>query len=148
MGRSRNREGARPLPLDKGAVKKIITTDNPQELVKQAKKIGKNLADVGLTTSQIRNIFTTARKLQAAWPKDSTRARRQLVLLKPKLAYQAQRKREVGALQPWLEEAIDQVIAAPDPKEERTRFMRFMEFFEAILAYHAAAGGKQEEKRR
>lgn len=151
-----NRSSSQGIPVDERAVADIIVQGDPEELVKWAEQIGKNLAEVGLTTSQIRNVFTTARKLQATWPHprsaDTHRhdaVRRQLVLLKPKLAYQAKRKQEVEALSGWLVAGIDAVVSGrPEPKDEYARFMRFIEFFEAILAYHTAFGGKQEEKRR
>jgi CRISPR-associated protein Csm2 len=61
---------------------------------------------------------------------------RRLLLLQPKLEYQARRQKEVKGLKDVLILAIEQV------KGNRERFVRFVEFFEAILAYHVAAGGK------
>ena len=61
---------------------------------------------------------------------------RELLLLKPKLAYQAAREEKVKPLADVLEVAIDQVDG------RRERFQRFVELFEAILAYHTTYGGK------
>ena len=61
---------------------------------------------------------------------------RQLLLLQPKLEYQARRQSEVTELKDVLITAIRLV----DGKRER--FAHLVEFFEAILAYHVAAGGK------
>jgi len=65
----------------------------------------------------------------------------EFVLLKPKLAYaaaRAARDNERGAqeLKDVLTWAIDEVGA------DETKFARFVDFFEAILAYHQAAGGR------
>jgi len=63
--------------------------------------------------------------------------------LGPKMAYRARRERGQGVerLRQVLDEAINEVLAAPDEKEKNQRFQRFVEFFEAILAYHKAYGG-------
>jgi len=41
-----------------------------------------------------------------------------------------------------LSEAIDVVVEADDPKAQAKRFKQFVNFFEAILAYHREAGGR------
>jgi CRISPR-associated protein Csm2 len=163
MGRNREQQRPQPsFPVDREAVRVIITEDDPERLVQVAEDLGKYLADIGLTTSQIRNIFGTARRLQADWLRPRYEeseleeselivekrhaARRQLVLLKPKLAYQAQRMPPVKPLADWLVEGINWVIENDDPKEQYFRFTRFMDFFEAVLAYHTAKGGKQEQR--
>jgi CRISPR-associated protein Csm2 len=111
-------------------------------LVKRAKEVGDSLARQ-LTTSQIRNVFGTVRQIQMMWVPQATsqqqqQATRQLLLLKPKLAYQARRERGQGVkiLDKVLSPAIDLV------GDDRERFQNFVDFFEAILAYHTAAGGK------
>lgn len=118
----------------------IIKGDTPL-LVRKAKEIGEALKQADLKSTQIRNIFGTVRQIQAAWPlhpdEEAKRAAyRQLQLLKPKLAYQAARNKEVQGLANILTPAIDYVGT------DRQRFQHFVDFFEAILAYHAAAGGK------
>jgi len=141
------------LAVDLRAIEEIITIDNSQLLVKVAQQLGKHLVEAGLATSQIRNIFGTARRLQTAWLRPPLgdegkrrTARRQLVLLKPKLAYQSERIPPVKPLANWLIPAIDWVVSDPDELEQYQRFTRFMDFFEAVLAYHTAAGGKQEQR--
>ena len=68
---------------------------------------------------------------------------RKLILLKPKMAYRARRERGRGVeeLTNVLDPAIDLVMGGADLKTQQERFHRFVEFFEAILAYHKAAGG-------
>ncbi|WP_119071500.1 type III-A CRISPR-associated protein Csm2 [Aggregatilinea lenta] len=148
-------QGASHLPVDGNAISGIITEDRPELLVTWAQRLGENLVQVGLKTSQIRNIFGTARKLQADWLPPSAderdevgqrrqRARRQLVLLKPKLAYQSRREPAVEGLALWLGAAIDAVVTAQNGSpEEYKYFSRFMDFFEAVLAYHRYFGGKE-----
>ncbi|MBP8975048.1 MAG: type III-A CRISPR-associated protein Csm2 [Anaerolineae bacterium] len=122
--------------------------DSTRQLVKTAQEWGEHLARQKLTTSQIRTIFGLVRLIELSWPSDindperARRAERDLILLKPKLAYQAQRDADknkqtqpVRQLEELLSPAIDLV------QGDRDNFQRFVDFFEAVLAYHKAAGG-------
>lgn len=117
-----------------------------QMLVTTAEKIGQELEERGLKSSQIRTIFGTVRQIEMSWTLDSSdpvkqsaamrKATTQLVLLKPKMAYQAVRNKPVKPLATILSRGIDLV------GDNRENFQRFVDFFEAILAYHKAAGGE------
>jgi CRISPR-associated protein Csm2 len=61
--------------------------------------------------------------------------RNDLIMLKPKLAYAAARNRNVEELKDALTQAINQV-------DNHEKFKNFVDFFEAILAYHRAYGGE------
>jgi CRISPR-associated protein Csm2 len=124
----------------------ITDPDGGETLVKTADALGQDLQRQRLTTSQIRAIFGEVRQIQAEWTisEDSRRkALRKLILLKPKMAYRARREsgRAVEALKDVLEPAVDLVIQEKDQKKQDGHFQRFVEFFEAILAYHKAHGG-------
>ena len=101
-------------------------------LVSTAESLGRKLKDQGLKTSQIRKVYGAVKKIQMA---DEFR-RNDLIMLKPKLAYAAARNKEVTDLKDALTQAIDQV--GDDPH----KFKNFVDFFEATLAYHRAAGGQ------
>ncbi len=120
-------------------LRKIIQSDEGTELlVKTANAIGSSLARQQLTTNQIRAIFGEVRRIEGDWKIDPKRANKNLILLKPKMAYRAkkeQRSRGVGELVSVLDPAINLVAG------KQKNFTRFVEFFEAILAYHKAAGG-------
>ena len=120
------------LPDDK-TIKKIIEGDT-KTLVKEAEVLGKHLKQKDLTTSQIRNVFGSIKKMEMRGFKE-----RELLLLKPKLAYAASRpgaKQGTRDLRDILSTAIGYV------EDSQERFENFSNFFEAILAYHRAAGGK------
>lgn len=125
--------------------RKIIADGDVDLLVNTAQQVGEAVARQ-LTTSQIRNIFGEVRRIEMNWradqPTDDETAYRQVVLLQPKLAYQAKRERGRGVeeLQGVLSPCID-VIRKARKDERRLYFQRFVDFFEAILAYHKAAGG-------
>lgn len=146
---------------DQQALIQIIVDGNVEALVTWAESLGRGLAlTERLTTSQIRSFFGEVRQIQSIAESQVSRAgvidaqpagparlsdsiHRKLILLKPKLAYQSQRDKEnrkgegVLRLSEVLTPAID--LIERDPQ----RFRRFVEFFEAILAYHKAAGGKE-----
>ena len=124
----------------------IIAEGDVSLLVDTAKDVGSSLARQ-LTTSQIRNIFGEVRRIQMNWPAGATKEKadaafRGVVLLQPKLAYQAKRERGGGVeeLKLALNPCIDEIRKAPEDKRH-LYFTRFVDFFEAILAYHKAAGG-------
>jgi CRISPR-associated protein Csm2 len=121
-------------------VQALMTADESgAELVTFARQTAKSLVTQNLTRSQIRSIFTEVRQIEAMWPKPE--AVRRLNMLKPKLSYQAARSNTVNYLRDVLTDAIDEVVKAPAEKRDE-RFKRFVDLFEAILAYHRAEGGK------
>ena len=124
-------------------IAKIISADKSGgELVKFAEQTAQTLVKNNLRNTQIRNIFTEVRKIFALRTQDPDAALRRLQMLKPKLAYQAARHHQVKLLKDVLSEAVDQVIKIEDPTTRDVAFVRFMDLFEAILAYHKAYGGR------
>jgi len=113
-------------------------------IVKIAEPIGECLGrglryNDRLTTSQIRNIFTIAKKMQMKGIEEIDWE--EFILLKPKIAYLTRKTdSKLGAriLGDILIEAVD----AAYKKREKQHFRNFMNFFEAILAYHVSYGGK------
>ena len=116
----------------KHAVEKGIN----QSFIKEAEQFGGRIARE-VTTTQIRNIFGTIKKMEMG-QFDMSR----LLLLKPRIAYAKARERKLNELAEELQAAIDAVEAGKDSSEQEERFVRFCQGFEAILAYHRAAGGK------
>jgi len=108
-------------------------------LVTFAQQAADRLVESKLTRSQIRTVFTEVRQIEAQWGKPE--AIRRLNMLKPKLAYQTARSNSVDYLRLVLSEAIDEVVQSPANKRDE-RFQRFVDLFEAILAYHRAKGGR------
>lgn len=124
-------------------IQTIMNNDSTgQELVKFAENTAQQLVANQLTRGQIRNIFTEVRKIESLWEVDQEKALRRLVMLKPKMDYQTARIPQVQRLKEVLSEAIDEVVKGKDNKEKDERFKRFMNLFEAILAYHRAKGGR------
>ena len=109
-----------------------ILAGDSKKLVEDAKDLGELLGKekreggTGMTTSQIRNIFSEVKKMEFDKYK--------IELLRPKLAYTAGRHREVLPLQEVLDEAIKGI------DDDEGKFDRFKDFFEAIVAYHRKWG--------
>jgi len=124
----------------------IADADGAETLVRCADQLGRSLKESGLTTSQIRALFGEVRQIEGQWHSDDLnreKARRRLILLKPKMAYRARRERgrAVQELVGVLDPALQEVIQEKDRKKQDENFQRFVEFFEAILAYHKFYGG-------
>jgi CRISPR-associated protein Csm2 len=125
------------------SIQSIMTADESgKEMVEYAQKVAQALVRNGLTRSQIRTIFTEVRQIEAMWGASHQKeALRRLVMLKPKLAYQTARTSSMDLLQKELTAAIDEVEKA-NAEQKDAAFQRFVDFFEAILAYHRANGGR------
>ena len=120
-----------------------VIEDGGDILVNAAEKLGNEISHRyrGITTSQIRKVYSAVKKIQVKTRMGGEFQRNDLVLLKPKLAYvaaRAPRGREASTqkLQGALTQAIDQV-------DNHRKFKNFVDFFEATLAYHKAAGGQE-----
>lgn len=131
------------LGISQQYLDQIIVDGNAATLVHQAEELGDALQQTGLTKSQIRSLYGTVRQIQANWQQDLPAVRlRKVLLLKPRLAYQGARELKVKPLAETLSSAIDLVASAKDTETQELRFGHFVDLFEAILAYHTAAGGR------
>ncbi len=107
------------------------------EFIKGADTFGRDIARA-VTTSQIRNIYGSVKKLEMQSQLDLA----QLLILKPRIAYARSRQKSLDVLATVLSRGIDAVNEGRDDSERQERFRRFCQGFEAILAYHRAHGGK------
>lgn len=97
------------------------------KLVNDAKEIAEKIKD--LKTAQLRRIYGEVKRIEMDFEKTGDFNRDRLVLLKPRLAYAASKKDEVKPLTEILSVCIDKINSHDD-------FAHFVNFFEAILAYH------------
>ena len=144
MGRLFNTKGESIMPVEFNA--SWIQSGLNTEAIKFAEEFGKSLART-LSTSQIRNVFGEVRRIQQKGITNSFDS--EVLLLKPKLSYaRARASGKTGAdaardLESVLSSAIDAIFQnAINPEQKFQRFENFANFFEAILAYHRANGGK------
>lgn len=129
-------------------IKEWVRNRIDKDAVEFAERFGKDLATMkdgrseeSLTTAQIRNVFGEVRRIQMSNKKKYDES--SILLLRPKLAYSAKRakRKAVAELSDVLSEGIKAVVADGTDEEKSKRFENFANFFEAVLAYHKAAGG-------
>lgn len=121
-----------------------------KEAIDYAEAFGGWLAENQLTTTQIRNIYGEIKRIQMQDAKNANQA--DVLLLKPKLAYARARssgqksKEALTSLAEIMNAGIDAIFddrnGANLSQEWFVRFERFAQFFEAVIAYHRAKGGK------
>jgi CRISPR-associated protein Csm2 len=121
-----------------------INNGPSNDLMGRVEETGKHVKENGLTTSQIRNIFTKVKEIEA---KGINKMKADFVMLKPLTAYACKRATKKGLdgfevmKNKFINPAIDQVLQDADEGVTEKRFHNFVKLFEAILAYHKAAGG-------
>lgn len=128
-------------------VRRWVKNGPAPELINIAKKFGEQIKRERLTTSQIRQVFSKLKSIEA---KGYMHQRSEFMMLKPFIAYAASRSKVQGLQDlkdrvTWGIDAVLDVRETDEKKhleEEQKRFWNFCKFFEAILAYHRASGGK------
>jgi CRISPR-associated protein Csm2 len=117
-----------------------------RELVEDTEELGKKLAR-DLKTTQIRKFLDAVNRLKAQPDRDKNfteKVKPELDLLRPKLAYAAARQRK-GDKDPGPVEPLRQVLEAAIKKVDKPEdFTRLVQLIESIIAYHKAAGGKDQ----
>lgn len=118
-----------------------------EKAINFAEALGRHLVEKRLTTSQIRNIYGEVKRIEEKSKLAAHFGDEQLqdfLLLRPKIAYAAQRAGTRGVDD--FKEVMDTMHMAVMTVNEEKRhlaFKRFTNMFEAILAYHKAAGGRE-----
>ena len=135
----------------------IIVNKDARLLVNTAKKIALEMIarfssgqinDGGsVSTSQIRNIYGTTKKIEMSLDAENVdEMYGRLLLLKPKMAYangRFNKPSKWGDRIPGFKVLVDCLSYAIDEVNgDMDRMKNFFSFFEAILAYHKAEGGK------
>ncbi len=133
-------------------ISRIIGDGDSRTLVETAKLIagemvvkrGRSVDDrSSVTTSQIRNIYGSAKKIDMNLDENNAAEQyNRLLLLQPKMAYANGRHNKRGQIRGFtlLVDCLSNAIQQVDSDYKRMK--NFFNFFEAILAYHKAEGGK------
>lgn len=136
-GPGRGQAGRNPGRLPSAAVTADLTPDDARKIVEgdvkllvdRARQAAQKLRDEASRT-QLRRLYGEVKRIEMLWQGGKEdEAGRRLLLLKPRLYYQAARQSKLQALRQTIEPVIDAVGG------DRRRFQRFVEFFEAIVAY-------------
>lgn len=98
-------------------------------IVADAEKLARSIRrDREIKNAQLRNIYGEVKRMEMDFKRKGF-SRDRFVLLKPKLAYAASKKWEVRPIKEVLTACIDRV-------QDEGDFRKFVNFFEAVLAYH------------
>lgn len=134
-GAYRNDDRRQDTPAPVIDYKAIIEQGDVDKLVPAARALAEN--NRGVSSSQIRGLFASIRQIQLSWSIDAQRAYQQAKLLQPRVAYAADRN-SLGTLRDVIDQSISLVNGSDE--ERRKRFANFVDFFEAIVAYHKSIG--------
>lgn len=107
--------------------------------IEQVDSFGEYISKI-VATSQIRQIFTKLKCIEAKGYEESQQ-RLRFMMLKPYIAYAAGRHKKLSELKKRLDWGIDAVLENGNGPDEKQRFKNFCRLFEAVLAYHRAHGG-------
>lgn len=118
-------------PFDPQWIKK----EADEAMVRYAEEAGRFMASEKLTNSKIRSIYGEIKRIQMS---EFNNERASFILLKPKVAYALGRDEHNSGLK-LFKLIFDE--SAAHVSDQKT-FENFCNFFEAILAYHKAYGGK------
>jgi|WetSurMetagenome_2_1015567.scaffolds.fasta_scaffold08620_3 CRISPR-associated protein Csm2 len=125
----------------------VVLSFNPEWITKGANKAfvtyaeaaGKQMANKGLTTSKIRNIFGEIKRIQVS---GFEKEKSSFYLLSPKVAYAVGREKSTNR------GSIDGILLFQDIFKKATEqvtdtksYKNFCDFMEALVAYHKAFGG-------
>jgi len=121
-----------------------IATMTPDEIVRKADEIAQAITKDKLKTGQIRNFYSAITRMRTDLAnKDGNYMavlRKDVTMLKPKLAYAAGRQTAVRTtFYPAMKEAIDGVIKS---NYSEAAFDNFFMLAESIVAYHKFYGGE------
>ncbi len=118
-------------------IRKISTLKDfyGETLVKNAETLGKFFAEKKLTTNQIRKFLDAVNRLKLRKQKEPLNFRDEAMMIKPQLAYAAERQKVVKPFMRVINACIDKV---QDEKDLEI----FVKFVEAIVAYHKYYGGE------
>lgn len=118
-----------PIPL--------LDEITPQELNQLAEKYAEIFVRQDrLKTHQLRNVFSSIEKMRTIYKanKNDPNVERDLILLKPKIAYAAGRQKSVRYnFYPFVKSAIDSVSGSSDREKAIANFFALME---SVVGYH------------
>lgn len=103
-----------------------------KNLIENAQKVGEILAKQKITSSQIRNLYNEVKNIDFL-----ENGPRKINLMKAKFAYVAGRFEKLQDFKNIVENMLNEIGT------DKAKFDRFKYFFEAVVAYHRAYGGKE-----
>lgn len=112
-----------------------LTPTQVRKIDKAGERIGKEFAENGVSTSQLRKVFGEIKRAENEFKfeNDTEQAKKTLFLIKPHLAYAAARKEEMQDVKEKISKYMG-LVMGDSSDEDMEMFFRIME---AIIAYHS-----------
>ena len=133
MGRSNDQQNKSLIKNDD--INKILnlSSDNIGTLIKKASELAKEFEYI--PASKLRDFYDYVVQIEES---DSNEWYLKLMLLKPKMTYQASKEKEGSDKRKALELLNNEISKMLDrmDKNNKKHFENFMVFFEAVVAYH------------
>ncbi len=119
-------------------IPKDLAQCTPEEIDELANQMGRDFKEI--KTAQLRNVFAHINRMRTRWRRNQDREqlRRDLVMLKPRLAYAGGRQQAVRPMSDKFRKAIDAVLKS---KDFDTALRNFFDLIEGVVAYHKYYGG-------
>lgn len=117
-----------PTTLTADDARRIIVQDDAQLLIERAREMAQSS---NATRTSVRRLFGEVRRIDILWGQQPELARRRAILLEPRFAYQASRDTKLKDLERGF------TILLHEVNGDQSRFQRFADFFEAVIAYMA-----------
>jgi len=118
-----------------------LATLTPEQIDSLAHDMGRSFA-AKVKTAQVRNVFAHINRMRTRMRRDRSIGpgiRRDLVMLKPRLAYAGGRQEAVRPMSDALRQVVDAVLRSKDFEKA---LQNFFDLVEGIVAYHKYYGGK------
>ena len=108
---------------------------SPNDLNKAAEDLSEALVRDRVKHAQLRNLYAMVQRVRGLVRRNRPpeEVDRQLIFMKPRLAYASAREKGLSRLRTQVNEMIDQVVSSTDRDLALENFFVFME---AIVAYH------------
>ncbi len=138
-----------PQQSERPKLKTTLDKETIENIIKVADDKGQVFKKSGIKTHQIRNFYGAINQLKLDYEQDRNKAvndfnktaweklNRELVLLKPKLAYAKGRDGKVKPFTDFMTDAIDKTLNSDNKK---AALENFFELVQAVVAYHKSYG--------
>ncbi|KAB2908132.1 MAG: type III-A CRISPR-associated protein Csm2 [Ignavibacteriales bacterium] len=134
------------MPLENLNGVKDLSEIKPEDIDSIGKTMGKSLVDREVKTNQLRNFYSSIISIRTKLRKEKSvtpAIERELVLLKPKLAYATGRNKKVMELYNLMQDGIGATVSE-NVSDKKAALANLISITEAIVAYHKFHGGKDK----
>ncbi|BBM69611.1 type III-A CRISPR-associated protein Csm2 [Rhodothermus marinus] len=124
-------------------IPKDLAELEPEAIDRLAHDMGRKYAEKEIKTAQVRNVFAHINRMRTRLRRNRSVSpeiiKRDLVMLKPRLAYAGGRQEKVRPMSEDLRQVVNAVL---NSQSFEKALQNFFDLVEGIVAYHKFYGGK------